>query len=818
MAPVFLALCTAKAETPSGQVPLRVAGVWLEQGFPAAELQPRQKWIQQVVVEVSGLNKGSGGCAQFSVVRVCRVTKGTDMLRPLQIPDAVEEAKGSRVPVMRPGGGCPWPLEGGCSTKGTSGLVRGVACPQSPGSLLCTAGAEVPMEACCTDGHQMATQHKDCSLPYTSESKECRMVQEQCCQNQLEELHCAAGISLADEGDSCAAPQGDNASLEAMIVKRCCHCCLLGRAAQAQGQSCEYNLMVGYQCGLVFRACCVKGQENADFAPGDIGDLQETAKVSEIEEEQEDPYLNDRCRGGGPCKQQCRDTGQEVVCSCFVGYQLLPDGVSCEDINECIKGSQNCRLGETCINTVGSFRCQRDSSCGTGYELTEDNDCKDIDECESGIHNCLPDFICQNTLGSFRCRPKLQCKSGFIQDALGNCIDINECLSISAPCPVGQTCINTEGSYTCQKNVPNCGRGYHLNEEGTRCVDVDECSPPAEPCGPGHMCVNSLGSFRCECKAGYYFDGISRTCVDINECRRYPGRLCGHKCENTPGSYYCSCTIGFRLSSDGRSCEDVNECHSSPCSQECANVYGSYQCYCRRGYQLSDVDGTTCEDIDECALPTGGHICSYRCINIPGSFQCSCPSTGYRLAPNGRNCQDIDECVTGIHNCSINETCFNIQGSFRCLAFECPENYRRSADTLRQEKTDTIRCIKSCRPNDVTCVLAPVHTISHTVVSLPTFREFTRPEEIIFLRAVTPAHPANHADIIFDITDGNLRDSFDIIKRYMDGMTVGVVRQVRPIVGPFHAVLKLEMNYVVGGVVSHRNVVNVHIFVSEYWF
>ncbi|KAF4023053.1 hypothetical protein G4228_014623 [Cervus hanglu yarkandensis] len=139
-------------------------------------------------------------------------------------------------------------------------------------------------------------------------------------------------------------------------------------------------------------------------------------------------------------------------------------------------------------------------------------------------------------------------------------------------------------------------------------------------------------------------------------------------------------------------------------------------------------------------------------------------------------------------------------------------------DRLRQEKTDTVRCIKSCRPNDVACVLDPVHTVSHTVVSLPTFREFTRPEEIIFLRAITPAYPANHADIIFDITDGNLRDSFDIIKRYMDGMTVGVVRQVRPIVGPFHAVLKLEMNYVVGGVVSHRNVVNVHIFVSEYWF
>lgn len=64
-----------------------------------------------------------------------------------------------------------------------------------------------------------------------------------------------------------------------LCSQRCCHCCLLGRAAQAQGQSCEYNLMVGYQCGLVFRACCVKGQETTDFAPADNGDLQETGDV-----------------------------------------------------------------------------------------------------------------------------------------------------------------------------------------------------------------------------------------------------------------------------------------------------------------------------------------------------------------------------------------------------------------------------------------------------------------------------------------------------------------------------------------------------------
>lgn len=179
---------------------------------------------------------------------------------------------------------------------------------------------------------------------------------------------------------------------------------------------------------------------------------------------------------------------------------------------------------------------------------------------------------------------------------------------------------------------------------------------------------------------------------------------------------------------------DVNECEAKPCSQECTNVYGSYQCYCRRGYQLSDIDGITCEgsagfscqlllnyitsglrftfhflsDIDECALPAGGHLCSYRCSNVPGSFYCTCPPTGYTLAPNGRTCQgqlvvllpntlrktffgktqsfslhlvfaDIDECATGSHNCSASESCFNVQGGFRCLSFSCPLNFRESA-------------------------------------------------------------------------------------------------------------------------------------------
>ncbi|XP_062990430.1 fibulin-1 isoform X2 [Elgaria multicarinata webbii] len=546
------------------------------------------------------------------------------------------------------------------------------------------SGQETSVEICCTRGYEWASQKKDCSsLPLNPDSKECSIAQEQCCLNQLEELHCTTGIAIARKQEDCDSHK-DNFTCEDKTIKKCCYCCFMGKVAQKQGNSCEQSLLMGYQCGLVFRACCVEGNDNT-LNVDNLDKLHQEIpfpdSLSPVEVDSEDIYLNDRCRGGGPCTQQCRDTGSSVLCSCFMGYQLQPDGFTCEDINECITSSNSCGIGQICVNTLGSFRCQRETSCGTGYELTENNLCKDIDECETGTHNCLPDFICQNTPGSFRCRPKQQCRSGFIQDALGNCIDINECLSANTPCPTGQTCINTDGSYTCHRNVPNCGRGYHLNEEGTRCVDVDECLSPNQPCGEGHTCINSPGTYRCECRAGYYFDTITRSCSDVNECRRYPGRLCAHKCENTAGSYYCSCTMGFKLSTDGRSCEDLNECESNPCSQECANVYGSYQCYCRRGYQLSDIDGINCEDIDECALPTGGHICAYRCINVPGSFQCTCPSSGYKLASNARNCQDIDECVTETHTCSYNETCFNIQGGFRCLSLECPENYRKSGDT-----------------------------------------------------------------------------------------------------------------------------------------
>ncbi|XP_059181640.1 fibulin-1-like [Centropristis striata] len=669
------------------------------------------------------------------------------------------------------------------------------------------------LQACCQDGRDRGLAGQDCTiLPLISSSHICRIGQEQCCAAAVGGRLCDNGIAMAKGQGACERPFFQGEPWETKISKMCCDCCALGLMTAGKDPSCELQgLLLGQQCEHTAKTCCGKTptEESKPTSQAPVTEKPVTTATTKP------PVESDTCKDSN-CSQLCVANN---TCACRSGYQLQEDGVNCEDINECLTGNHNCILGQICINTEGSFRCQRETSCGTGYELKDDNTCKDIDECTLGTHNCGPDFLCTNTPGSFRCNPKESCSDGFIQDAVGSCIDVNECVAHTSPCQPGETCINTAGSYTCRKSSVTCGRGYHLTEDGTRCEDVDECRT-GNVCG-SHGCVNLVGSYRCECSVGFIFNSITKLCEDINECRHYPGRLCAHKCDNTEGSYQCSCTTGFKLSYDARNCEDINECEANPCSQECANVYGSYQCYCRRGYQLSDIDGITCEDIDECALPTGGHVCSYRCSNAPGSFFCTCPPTGYTLAHNGRTCQDIDECAVGTHTCSVSETCFNVQGGFRCLSFTCPPNFREAARGSRTEGSVNVRCLKACQPNDIGCKLDPIELITHTSLSLPAFRDFSQPEEIVYLRTVTPANPnplPGATDVFFDILAADDQFSFDIQKSSHQGMIMGVVRQVKPIIGPRDIVLEVAMNYIKSGVVSHSNIVVIHVFISQFWF
>ncbi|CAB1437026.1 unnamed protein product [Pleuronectes platessa] len=79
----------------------------------------------------------------------------------------------------------------------------------------------------------------------------------------------------------------------------------------------------------------------------------------------------DPCEGNSPCEQQCTPVGGRPQCSCSPGFSLRADGRSCEDINECFS-VHACQLDELCVNTAGSYICQRPITCPPGYHINND--------------------------------------------------------------------------------------------------------------------------------------------------------------------------------------------------------------------------------------------------------------------------------------------------------------------------------------------------------------------------------------------------------------------------------------------------------------
>ncbi|XP_057410392.1 fibulin-2 isoform X5 [Balaenoptera acutorostrata] len=306
------------------------------------------------------------------------------------------------------------------------------------------------------------------------------------------------------------------------------------------------------------------------------------------------------CKDNGPCKQVCSVVGDTAMCSCFPGYAIMADGVSCEDINECTSLSEPCRPGFSCINTVGSYTCQRNPViCGRGYHASQDGTkCVDVNECESGVHRCGEGQVCHNLPGSYRC----DCKPGFQRDAFGRaCVDVNECwTSPSRLCQ--HTCENTLGSYRC-----SCASGFLLAADGKRCEDVNECE--AQRCS--QECANIYGSYQCYCRQGYQLAEDGHTCTDIDECAQGAGILCTFRCINVPGSYQCACPErGYTMTANGRSCKDLDECalgtHNCSEAETCHNIQGGFRCLrfeCPPNYvRVSETkcERALCHDFLEC--------------------------------------------------------------------------------------------------------------------------------------------------------------------------------------------------------------------------
>ena len=57
--------------------------------------------------------------------------------------------------------------------------------------------------------------------------------------------------------------------------------------------------------------------------------------------------------------------------------KVVTGSSKCIDVNECEEKDYTCTSNSTCINTIGSYKCE----CDSGYNKTDNQECLDINEC-----------------------------------------------------------------------------------------------------------------------------------------------------------------------------------------------------------------------------------------------------------------------------------------------------------------------------------------------------------------------------------------------------------------------------------------------------
>uniref|UniRef100_A0A3Q4A914 EGF-like domain-containing protein n=1 Tax=Mola mola TaxID=94237 RepID=A0A3Q4A914_MOLML len=293
----------------------------------------------------------------------------------------------------------------------------------------------------------------------------------------------------------------------------------------------------------------------------------------------------------------------------------LQSALSSVDVDECsFEGQCHRELGNTCVNTPGSFVCQ----CQPGFRA-EAPACVGKAAVDSKIRVCFSQITCFS--GVFAIGRHIENFCMWPSSLLVSDPDVDECVERPAVCDGPVVCENTMGSYKCV-----CPPGYRGN--GSHCEGKLLVPPPI--------------------KNDPEWNNVQCVCTpfpDENECAT-GGHGCDSKarCGNIIGSYFCQCYQGFN--GDGRSC--FGGCFQQWCSLLAVLVSVLACANSTRAHSAHPVGIALIADIDECAV-NNGH-CAHNCSNESGGYSCQC-ATGYQLDQDGHNCTAV--CNPPCHNYGV---------------------------------------------------------------------------------------------------------------------------------------------------------------------
>lgn len=160
------------------------------------------------------------------------------------------------------------------------------------------------------------------------------------------------------------------------------------------------------------------------------------------------------CQRSSQCPQVCSNTEGSFTCSCFIGYKLQTDQVSCTGMAICMVVMQRLetsvmKLQSSIIQLVSGKISLFSTGCDSlhwGYNCNTTCDCsQNALRCDS-VRGCV-------------------CKTGWSGTLCDT--NINECVN-SSLCSATEVCVDNPGSYSCP-----CIAGYQKNASGI-CHSTDQ--------------------------------------------------------------------------------------------------------------------------------------------------------------------------------------------------------------------------------------------------------------------------------------------------------------------------------------------------------